>query len=330
MANSFTLSGYDAKIFWVDNNGVDYDTVPSGADLTDVYELSGVQTVSVSMPRERGNVKGTGQRTRSHKNIMKELGTLSIDCLANGSDTDSWGIVQTADDAPILAATTPGQCAIYIVVDANRDAGTDPAGETGTDLWIYTYSAFLNKVDISSAVNDWTKFKMDFLIGHWVDPTTTLPAEINTAASPSTGWKASTGTPVNWTSGAVATIDGGGGLDTTWSTAENPMDYVESYTLSINANLIPRYGWTNAWPRAIEKGALDITGSLVVDLNENYYQIQDIVDEEVDTLRFYVTATDYVTLTQANWDAVNLDWNEVALTMQNIPFTADSCAFTSP
>jgi hypothetical protein len=527
LPNTFTLAGYDCRIFYCSNSAVLFDIVPSAADLTNVYELTGVKTISIGNAPERLNGKQVGSREREHKNVLKTEHTLSIECYANVAGNDIYDLLKTADDGPMRSATTPGQLAIYIHVNADRDLA-DIEAEDADDVWHYTYSAFVDKADMSGGVNDMVTFKVDFCLGKWNDPTMTLPTEIGSSlvgGGIGDGWNAAAGTPLDWTSGQISKLDGdlviaedfinntddtttddggdqganavlsvvsssavgddtqtvttawknaagawtrtetalnnnvaqniaaagdtvigawldaatvgtitiayggapilvwdgsahlgagmltasggnsafaglnidarGGtvtftcsnaaatdflyvygtdaadaaqgegltlvagvattagsyhditeiycsntentetfdittsGSGTTWTQAEVTIDYAESYTVSLNNNCIKRYGWTNTYPRMIELGAKDVTGTLTVDMTQNYYQLMELVNEEYDTLQidFDTTNGDFIQLENTSFDSSALDMTEVQLTMNVLPFTADDLIF---
>lgn len=318
MANSFSLAGYDAQVYYIDWSAEDFNAAPTAGPAIDPEQLVAVKSASVGMARERVNIKGLGRRTRRFKNVIKQEDTLSLEFGFHDDGDKNSALAKLAWDesgGSISSATTPGQAMIIIEVDVDRD-GTF-AMDAG-DLYFVTYSAVVDKIDISGAVNDVYNMKIDFSVGQWQTPATGAPTNIDSlvaldAADTIEDFTTSGSTYAKGASFTnTDTIDAG----------------LESWNLSINNNCIKRYDWTNAYPRMIEKGALDITGNMVLDwIHDGTDVAQDHIDEITGetsgALTFTLSTGNSIVLSGATFDSWGVDINEVALTMQSIPYTAD-------
>jgi hypothetical protein len=340
MPNTFTLAGYDAQLYFLDWSAELFNKTPIGGDATALEQIVGVTNASIGIAPERLNRKAIGRRTRRFKNVLKREDSLSIEMGFHDDDPADtknaaltrlgWhtsGAAITVGGAAVTDTTTPGQAIIVISVDVDRDGVFETAGVPDAgNLYFATYSAIVDKIDISGAVNEPYNVKIDFCVGQWKDPQIGLAAPLDQFDSMTSIDTADTIHDFA-TTGSTYTKDAGG----TWVNTGALDTGLESWNLSINNNCIKRYDWTNKYPRMIEKGALDITGNMVIDwvhdgidiVLDQYDEIAAVGGEQSGPMTFTLSTGNAIILNGVTYDAINLDINETALTMQNIPFTAD-------
>lgn len=299
-----TLTGADVRIFWFDNSAAAFDTDPGA---TACYEIEPIDTASIGLLRERLNKAGLGSRTRKHKNVIKIDPAFSMEFPMEDTANYNWDLAKMIQDT---TGTSPSQVALLIWFDTNRDGVMDAAA---TDFYIWAWGAFVNELGVTSNTNEEIKLKVDFLVSTW-NVSTTKDATFtgfNSAASDINIWLDG-----DWTKTAASG----------WTTT-GAVDEAGGWSCTIKNNMEKRFGWTVASARSAEKGGMDVTGSVSIDLHDKL-EIDELTGEKVGDLTLNLNAADFITVTDAAYDTLGIDLSPNELIEQEIEWTGDSVVLT--
>ena len=242
----------------------------------------------------RADQRGLNSRTRTFKQPLDHVAEFSIE---SPLQTDSnWLMIQSFDDSPLKHYSV----LVKVVIGA-------------TTYRVYGMGVYLEEVKVSTARNEPIITNLNFDVGRWNGVHTSKQYT-------ETDVTESTTVPQVWKDGKVAIVSG-------FSDTGN-LDMVDSWDITFKNNYSKRGSWSTLYPRDSQEQGIDVTGSVTLDL-EDLDQLSALLAEETGVIDFFTEATDKITATGVSFDSVDIDFEEISLIQQTIPFTADSISFTT-